>query len=317
MPRTSADLREPRTRRHPLRGATPGTGPAVHSGVSRGTLGELFQGPHWEAGIPHISIVSLPVDKFSWCHFTVDPDGTEFDASALDTRHKAARAMSLFLDRYGLTMPPGRMTFHSELPMGKGMASSTADIVATLRCLFRLFALPYDQNAVTGILGRIERADSVFLDEFALYLSATQRVVRPLGAQVGLYACYIAEEGTVDTEAAGPTLLAHYSRLREAYRDCVDDLVAAFARSDATAVAAAATRSATLSQGVIPKRAFDMLRDHRAELRADGLFVAHTGTVIGYLFRRRPDQQAHAELSEFFLGLGHQCQFSQVGWGHV
>ncbi len=310
---TSADLREPWTRGQ----ARPGTRPAVHSGVSRGTLGELYQGPHWEAGVPHISIVSLPVDKFSWCHFTLDPGGAEFDASDLRGRDKAARAMGLFLDRYGLTMPPGRITFHSELPMGKGMASSTADIVATLRCLFRLFAVPYDQNVVTGILGHIERADSVFLDEFALYLSATQRVVRPLGAQVGMYACYIVEEGTVDTQAAGPALLTHYKRRRDAYRDCAGELMAAFARSDAAGVAAAATRSAALAQDAIPKRTFGALRDHRAELRADGLFVAHTGTVIGYLFRRRPDQQMHAQLSEFFLGLGYQCQFSHVGWGHV
>ncbi|MGW0393013.1 GHMP family kinase ATP-binding protein [Streptomyces sp. NPDC003042] len=295
----------------------PRTGPLVHSGLSRGTLGELFQGPYWESGVAHISIVSLPVDKFSWCHFTADPEDTEFDGSALDTRHKSARALSLFLDRYGLTMPAGRISFHSELAVGKGMASSTADIVATLRCLFRLFAIPYDQMAVTGILGQIERADSVFLEEFALYLSASHRVVRPLGDRVGLYACYITEEGTVDTEAAGPALLAHYGRHRDQYGDCVDDLVTAFARQDAAAIAAAATRSATLSQGAVPKTTFDLLRARRTDLRADGLFVAHTGTVIGYLFRQRPDQQAHAELSEFFLGMGYQCQFSQVGWGNV
>ncbi|MER7110099.1 GHMP family kinase ATP-binding protein [Streptomyces sp. NPDC000229] len=314
MLRTSPELLTPGGGR---RTTVPGTVPAYRSGVCNGTLGELYQGPHWEAGVPHIAVVSLPVDKFSWCHFTAGPDGTGFDGSALDARPKAGRAVELFLDHYGLTMPTGRLAFHSELPVGKGMASSTADIVAALRCLFRLFALPYDQDAVTGILGRIERADSVFLDEFALYLSAGQRIVRPLGATVGLHACYIAEEGTVDTEAAGPALLAHYSRHRGAYRECLDGLLTAFGRNDAAAVAAAATRSATLSQGVLPKRTFDVLLDHRARLGADGLFVAHTGTVVGYLFQRRPDQRTRAELSEFFLSLGHQCHFSHVGWGHV
>ncbi|MGW7411721.1 GHMP family kinase ATP-binding protein [Streptomyces sp. NPDC054863] len=311
---------EPRTA-SPRRATRPetlaGSPSAVHSGISRGTLGELYQGPHWEDGVPHISIVSLPVDKFSWCHFTADPEATGFDDSALHGRPKTARAVELLLDRFGLTMPPGRMTFHSELPTGKGMASSTADIVATLRCLFRVFGLPHEQDTITGILRRIERADSVFLDEFALYLSASQRVVRPLGAQVGLYACYLTEEGTVDTEAAGPALLAHYTRHRGAYDDCVQDLVTSFARADAVAVAAAATRSAALSQGVVPKETFDALFARRIRFRADGLFVAHTGTVIGYLFRQRPDPYVLADLSAYFLGLGHQCHFSQVGWGHV
>ncbi|WP_208902381.1 hypothetical protein [Streptomyces incarnatus] len=307
---------EPRTRTASRPAVGAGTARALYSGVSRGTLGELYQGPHWEEGLPHISLVSLPVDKFSWCHMALDPSAAEFDTSALATRPKAARAMDLFLDRYGLTMPAGRMAFHTELPPGKGMASSTADIVATLRCLFRLFALPYDQNTVTGILARIERADSVFLDEYALYLSAAQRVVRRLGDRIGLYACYIVEEGSVDTEAAGPVLLAHYGRHRAAYRACVDELLAAFARSDPAAVAAAATSSAALSQSVVPKRTFEALYEHRAEFAADGIVVAHTGTVVGYLFRERPGQQQHAELSEFFMGLGHQCHFSHVGWGH-
>lgn len=303
-----------------LRPLAPGRpGPAVtgrvHSGVSRGTLGELYQGPHWEDGVPHISIVSLPVDKFSWCTFT--EGGDSFDDSGLCDRSKAARALALFLDHHELTMPPGRLEYRSDLAVGKGMASSTADIVATLRCLFRLFGLEYRQSVVTSVLSRIERADSVFLDEFALYLSGAHRVVRPLGASVGLYACYAVEEGTVDTEEAGPGLLAHYRRHRSAYRDCVEGLVRAFDAGDPAGVAAGAARSAALSQLVLPKLSFDELRANQSGFGADGLFVAHTGTVIGYLFRARPSQAAHAELSEFFLRLGHQCQFSQVGWGSV
>ncbi|MFD0431621.1 hypothetical protein ACFQ60_43720 [Streptomyces zhihengii] len=56
--------------------------------------------------------------------------------------------MRLFLERTGRTLPPGRLSAHSDLTVGVGMASSTADIVAALRCLFRVFALPEDPDAV-------------------------------------------------------------------------------------------------------------------------------------------------------------------------
>ncbi|MER5761732.1 hypothetical protein [Streptomyces sp. NPDC002082] len=294
--------------------ATPA--PTVHSGVCRGTLGELFQGPYWESERPEISIVSLPVDKFSWCHFEEDPDGP-FDSRSLAGRSKAARAVDLFTERYGLTMPGGRISFHSELTVGQGMASSTADIVATLRCLLRLFAIPYDQQTVIWILSRIERADSVFLEQFALYLSGRHRVVRPLGDGVGMHACWIAEEGSVDTEQMTEQLLAHYTRRRTDYELCADRLVDAFRRGDARGIASASTRSAELSQDVVPKATFDQVHRHRSSFKADGVLVAHTGTVIGYLFRDRPDQRAHADLSEFFQRMGRQCQFSRVGWGNV
>ncbi|CAM5668430.1 hypothetical protein SPURM210S_05054 [Streptomyces purpurascens] len=66
------------------------------------------------------------------------------------------------------------------LPVGVGMASSTADIVATLRCRGDV-PLPCDTDVVLGILAAMERSDSVFLDEFALHLSGRHRVVRRLG----------------------------------------------------------------------------------------------------------------------------------------
>src|SRR5690606_6563935 len=230
-------------------------------------------------------------------------------------------AAQLFLEHFGLTLPPGCWSAHSDLRVGVGMASSTADIVATLRCLFRLFALPYDTDVVLGILTAIERADSVFLDEFALYLSGRHRVIRRLGTDIGFHTAYITEPGTVDTAAvtdlllehyqrhgeeydsclkdlvkgfasgdlaadarAAPTdlLLEHYRRHGEEYERCLTDLLKGFASGDPAAVARAATASAALSQSVLPKATFDSMLAHRERFGADGIFVAHTGCLIGY-----------------------------------
>lgn len=203
------------------------------SGVCHGTLGELYQGPLRAGTDPDIAVVSFPVDRHSWVHFT---HGTEPPESP-PLGEKSAIAARLFLEHFGLTLPPGRWSAHSDLRVGVGMASSTADIVATLRCLFRLFALPYDPDVVLGVLAAIERADSVFLDEFALYLSGRHRVVQQLGADIGYHTAYVTEPGTVDTAAVTGLLLAHYRRHGEEYERCLTDLLKGFASGDPAAVA--------------------------------------------------------------------------------
>ncbi|MFD4997026.1 GHMP family kinase ATP-binding protein [Streptomyces buecherae] len=294
-------------------GAVAGTVPGSRTaaGVCHGTLGELYQGPLRAGGAPDIALVSFPVDRHSWAYFTPGAGRP----GALPPGEKAARAVRLFLDHFGLRLPPGHWSTHSELRVGVGMASSTADIVATLRCLFRLFGLPYDQGVVTGVLAAIERADSVFLDEFALHLSARHQVVRTLGTGIGFHTAFVTEPGTVDTSAVTAPLLRHYARRASEYERCLTDLLKGFESADPAAVARAATTSATLSQQVLPKRTFARVLAHREHFGADGIFVAHTGSLIGYLFAHRPPAEAKSELSAFFHSLGHQCSFAQGGYG--
>jgi uncharacterized protein involved in propanediol utilization len=277
------------------------------SGVCNGTLGELFQGPV-SAGI---GLVSFPVDRYAWAHFTAG-DGP---ADPLPALPKAATAARHFLRHYGLDLPPGRWSRHTELDTGVGMASSTADIVATLRCLFHVFDMPYDPTVVQGILSRIERADSVFLDELALYLSDRHEIVQRLGTSVGFHTCFTVEPGTIDTTAVTPLLLEHYRRNGSAYRACLDDLLTAFRAGDPAGVAAAASTSAALSQEVLPKITFDALVANQARFGASGVFVAHTGRLIGYLFANRLSRRQMDELSAFFRDVGQQCSFAWGGYG--
>ncbi|WP_307792269.1 GHMP family kinase ATP-binding protein [Streptomyces verrucosisporus] len=282
------------------------------SGVCHGTLGELYQGPLRAGADPDIALVSFPVDRHSWVYFT---PGATAGPPRPPLGEKAATAVRLFLEHYGLTLPPGAWSTYSDLPVGVGMASSTADVVATLRCLFRGFSMPCDTDVVLGVLASIERADSVFLDEFALYLSGRHRVVRRLGTDIGFHTAFVREPGSVDTAAVTPLLLEHYRRRGEEYERCLADLLKGFDSGDPAAVARAATVSAALSQEVLPKATFGDLLAHRGRFGADGVFVAHTGCLAGYLFTRRPGADVKSELSAFFHSLGHQCSFAQGGYG--
>lgn len=292
----------------PLRAGKP---PSAFLGVCPGSYGELYQGPLPGAHghDPPIALVSLPADRKARVYFTSGGTGT----APVPPYPKSARAVQLLLNKYQRTLPTGSWTYRSELPVGVGMASSTADLVATLRCLFQVLELPYDQRVVTEVLAAIERSDSVFLPEFALYLSGRHQLVRRLGTAVRFHTCHILESGTVDTQAVTPLLLPHYRKRASAYERCLTELLKGFRLNDPLAIARAATSSASLSQEVLPKATFDTVLAHRATFRADGVFVAHTGSLVGYLYLRRPPPGLADELSAFFRALGHSCAFAQGG----
>lgn len=286
--------------------------PTICSGICHGTLGELFQGPYLLEGRLHISLISLPVKKYSFVHFVSG------EACAIDTnfagKEKSRRAIDLYLALHQRCLPQGKWIYDSELMQGKGMASSTADIVATIRCLDSIFATRTPADSLTRILRDIERSDSVFLDAYALYLSAEQEVIQCFAGDPQFHACYIDEGGVIDTEKTSKALLAHYERNLEAYMNNLERAVAAFLDGDKAEIAHCATVSAVLAQDVIPKRNLGILLSQQRRYQADGIVVAHTGSLLGYLFVQKPDSTQMGELSAFFHGLGYSCRFVQTGF---
>jgi uncharacterized protein involved in propanediol utilization len=283
----------------------------IYSGICHGTLGELVQGPYVKNGEMHICLISLPLKRYSCAHFI--PGAVSDPESDLARKQKCRRAIDLYLARHQVAMPEGRWFYDSELLEGKGMASSTADIVATIRCLDALFSRHSSPEQLAGMLREIERSDSVFLDSYALYLSGMQEVVYRFAGTPQFYACYIDEGGRVDTERAGARLLEHYARNLAPYSANIAAATTAFTHGDAHGIAACATASAVLGQDALPKRNLDALLRHQAEFGADGVFVAHTGSLLGYLFVREPAPMRMGALSSFFHRLGYRCRFVQTG----
>lgn len=284
----------------------------IRSGVCHGTLGELIQSPFICDGEIHISLISLPVKKYSWMHFIHGEDGhLDEDLAGKD---KCRRAVDIYLTLHRKQLPRGKWTHDSELLEGKGMASSTADIVATIRCLDAIFLHRSSIESISAILRKVERSDSVFLDTYALYLSGQQKIVNHFGSAPAFHACYIDEGNRIDTEQVGERLLSHYERHLSAYAANLDRVINAFLKEDLATIARCSTASAVLGQDAIPKRNLNVLLANQGRYQADGIVVAHTGSLLGYLYIRKPSPTLMGELSAFFHSLGYQCRFVQTGF---
>ena len=280
------------------------------SGVCNGTLGELLQAPILHEGKMEIAIVSLPVQRFSWAHFIKGGEGDNVEEMLF--RPKCKKAISLYLEKNNLVLPAGSWVFSSELPRGCGMASSTADLVATLRCLDAIFDRQSTVSETAEILGCIERSDSVFLDTYALYLSGVQKPIRLFPGNFTFHVFYINEGNVVDTDGVTSSLMAHYKYNLKLYSQNLSDMVTAFERGDLAGIASSSTQSAVLGNGAVPKKNLSALLESKVQLGADGIVVAHTGSLIGYLFAERPTPAQAGRLSAFFRKLGYQCQYEKA-----
>jgi uncharacterized protein involved in propanediol utilization len=283
----------------------------TYTGMCRGTLGELVQGPYLDSGKLNIAIVSLPIERYAWVHFTRNADDT--DDSELCTKSKSSKALRNYLKIYDLPEPLGHWRFRSELECGKGMASSTADIIATIRCLDAIFDKSTSVTQICEILKDIERSDSVFLDSLALYLSGEQKIVHEFLNSITLYACYIDEGEMVDTEKSAEKLLGHYDRNISAYCKNMAQAIEAMSNADYRRICDCATASAELSQFVFPKKNFEKLKENKERFGSDGMVVAHTGSMLGFLFIKKPSIMQMADLSNFFFEIGCACKFIKAG----
>jgi uncharacterized protein involved in propanediol utilization len=136
--------------------------------------------------------------------------------------------------------------------------------------------------------------------------------VHRFGSNLDFYVCYIDEGGIVDTEISAGRLLDHYKGELSAYLANLDNTIKAFMDGDLRRIAFCATESAKLSQRVMPKRHFDAILSYQMHFKADGIVVAHTGSLLGYLFIEKLNCVAMGELSAFFFSLGYQCRFART-----
>ncbi|WP_299594751.1 hypothetical protein [uncultured Microbulbifer sp.] len=293
-------------------GALEGRKPFV--GVCRGALGELFQGPSVDES-DEIVVVSSLIPKYSWAYFT--PCDTGFSSLqdqklSAPERANSFHALELFCRDHEITWPSGYWSFNSDLEVARGMASSTADIVAILRCAANCIQHPLAVDEVIRILAKIERSDAVFLNQLSLFCSSNHKIIHQFDKVPSLYALYMHEAATVDTKGTKSLLVDFYKSNYFHYRDLFQNAELALSSADVKAMCDVSTKSAELSNEVIPKPHFQSIFCAQSNFSADGVIVAHTGSVVGLLYCQPPCVDVFERVAKFYRELGGYCQFAEI-----
>lgn len=267
-----------------------------------GSFGELLQGMLPDGG--HF-LVTLPIDLHSRASFTVMPRTAELGVWPRDS-WKALRGATELLRRYGLPLR-GHLRLQSDIPRGKGLASSTADVVAACRAVARCYRLSIDSETLEAILRDIEPSDGVMYRGVVAYRHREATLQESLGAVPPLTLVAVDEGGEIQTLVHNQRALDYAQLERVEHAELLARLRGALERDDIKALGEIATRSAQLNQRVLPKRWFAPMHDIAREIQAAGVVAAHSGTYLGIMINAldpRHDEQVRRATGAM-IGMGH------------
>ena len=256
-----------------------------------GSCGELAQGlidgNHF--------LVSCPIDMYATASVEVSA-GTGRICVPPDAP-KSRQAVELTLEHLGRSDMDVGLSLASSLPRGKGMASSTADvsasIAATAAALGVSDAMPAGEIARIALL--VEPSDGLMLPGISMFDHRNGTIARTIGEAPPMRVVVLDLGGNVDTlefnNVDREDTLRH---LQPRFEDTLAMIVRGIEDGRAEDVAAGATLSAVANQGVLFKPQLEAVMSLAEELGALGVNVAHSGTVIGMLFDDDAELTEHA-----------------------
>lgn len=231
-----------------------------------GSCGELVQGTL--DGEPFL--ITCPINLFT--SVTVSDEFSE----QVGLGWKAKTMLSKVLEYLGCNAFNFGIALESELPIGKGMASSSADIAAVGKAAALALGNDLTAEEIATLAASIEPTDGVFYDGIVAMNPLTGQVLSKLNLRSGYKIVIFDFGGEVDTLDFKRQSNFNLAKLPNTF-----DLEMA-------------TQSALANQKILCKPQLEDIIHFTKSMGALGVTNAHTGTVIGVVFAEDTDQ-SHIE----------------------
>lgn len=253
-----------------------------------GTCGEWIQGA--KEGTPFL--IDCPVDRYVEVETSlikvqggqgVVPKWSDWQLSGQKT--KTVKALNLLAQQFEI-QSRGTVNFRSELPVGKGMASSTADLSAAMAAVLSSLKIPWTPQDLVHIALDIEPSDPVMFPGVTEIAHQDGKYVRELGNNVPAMLLVFDWGGTLDTQRfnARADLQEHYRKNEALIRKALAIFYEGIDRSDLEKMAYAGTISAQCNQEINPKPYMQEILRLVRSLGGLGMITAHSGTLLAGVF---------------------------------
>jgi len=183
-----------------------------------------------------------------------------------------------------------KMQKRSQLALGKGMSSSTADIACAIFAIGALFGVNLDSKTVVDISVSIEPTDSIIFEELTLFDSLKGEIILPLAPVPLLKVIVLEGRGSIDTLEYHRTVGRAVYSYAEAWEEVYTMMEDALKKGDWNGVGASAIRSARIQQKLLLKPYLDEIIDCALSSGAYGVNVAHSGTAVGLFMMEEIDE---------------------------
>jgi L-threonine kinase len=279
-----------------------------------GTCGEIIQG--WLDDWAEPVLVSCPIARYSVVTVELQPEPEIHILNGSDHHVKTYQAARLILDYLGRPDLGASVWLNGQLPAGRGMASSTADVIGVMAGLG--LALHHRPTAaeLARLACQIEPSDSTMFAGLALLAYRSSGQFCELGMPPPLPMLMLDSGFAVDTLAYNAQLdLAVVRRLASTTRAALELLRQGLRLADPAAIGAAATLSATSYQSVSYSPLVAQAHQWADTTGALGLVRAHSGSVVGLLYPPRTElAEAARWLAARFEGTISQTNLTGGGY---
>jgi len=246
--------------------------------IMPGSCGELVQGK-----IDGVDFhITCPINRFSKATLDASKEKTISSNGSLS---KTAEAVKKSLE--ALEVEDGVIiSIESELPRGKGMASSTADIGAAVTATFALFGRDSNPSGVADIALSIEPTDGIIFEGIVAFDHLRGRKLDAIGDAPPLDVVVLEPPHAVDTVAFNLGKVTGSDAEDRLHKETLAMATEGIKALDLRLIAEAATLSAELNQKLLFKPELDDIIDLSKRRGGLGVNIAHSGTVMGILIER-------------------------------
>lgn len=277
------------------------------------TCGELVQGSIGGRDF----LISCPIDVYSQAEVRWVGPLREYGCSAqtavrvssmagaVPGSSKAQQALDLALQALGYPTSGVILRVECPLPPGKGLGTSTADIVATAQAAATACGHPFTPEELARIALALEPSDGIMYPGLTVFrhragLSTANsdrlvsgRVALVLGDPPPIEVIILDLGGQVDTLEFNrrPDLVRANAAKEPEVRTALHLIWRGIRTGDPELVGRGATISALAHQPILPKPGLERLVADTSRLGAYGVVNAHSGSVVGILV---PPRQAGA-----------------------
>lgn len=253
-------------------------------GLAPATCGELVQG--FLNGRDFL--INSPIGLYAQVRVELDESGV-IRSRTPGNFSKIEKAIAHTLALSGMGRQGVIVDIDSGIPRGKGMASSTAELVAAIRAIAHACGISCTETFITEILLHVDRStDAVHIPGITMCDHLKGDILESFGPPPPLGFVIVDTGGEVDTELFDRNKARAIAKQNSGNLERALSLVRrGFMRQSSTDIALGATISARVNQEVLPKPLLEDLIEGTKAFGGLGVACAHTGTVLGVMFNPR------------------------------
>jgi L-threonine kinase len=255
-----------------------------------GTCGELVQG----AVNGRYFHITCPVDIYSYVSVSCGITGA--GGRCMTGKWKSISAVHKTLERFNAAADID-LEIRSDIPAGRGMASSTADVTGACLGAADLLNKNISPDEVAQIALGIEPSDGIMFKGIVMFDHRQGRVREMLGRAPDIRLLIIDTGRQVNTiEQNKGVNIRDYRANEKEIEKAVKLVKKGMKTGNISLIGEGATISALCNQKVLFKPELEKVIDAGLMMNAEGVNVAHSGSVIGILLH--PEYENMRELKD-------------------